>query len=393
MLFDSFFLAGFECSSHCRRNGQRLDIIHATRHDELAEQDYRAVKQFGMNTVRDGIRWHLIERAAGQYDFSSVRPMIGAARRAGVSVIWDVFHYGWPEGLDIFSAEFVTRFSKLAGAFTRLLVNETGEMPLLSPVNEPSFVAWGGGDAGFLNPFATGRDAEIKAQMIRAAIAAIEAIRDVAPHARLVQCEPAIHIVADPKRPQDRAAAENYRRAQFQALDMLTGRAAPELGGDPKYLDILGLNFYYNNEWIHEGLTLYAFHPLYRPFSHILREFWERYRRPLFVAETGIEGDYRPAWLGYVSAEVREAIDAGVPVGGICLYPILNHHGWADDRYCPNGLFDLANGDGVRPVYEPLARELRLQTKLFRETLRTPETRFAVSMNDPDPYSIHTNAQ
>ena len=32
-LFDSFFGAGFECSSHRRRDGHQLDLIAATGHD------------------------------------------------------------------------------------------------------------------------------------------------------------------------------------------------------------------------------------------------------------------------------------------------------------------------------------------------------------------------
>ncbi len=100
----------------------------------------------------------MIEAAPYQYDFSSVLPMLAAARKAGVQVIWDIFHYGWPDDLDIFQPEFVTRFGALARAFALLLARGGESVPFLSPVNEPSFVAWGGGDAGFLNPFATGRD-------------------------------------------------------------------------------------------------------------------------------------------------------------------------------------------------------------------------------------------
>lgn len=365
-LFDSFFLAGFECSTHRERDGRRVDVIAATRHDELAERDYAAVGGFGIRTVRDGIRWHLVERRQGHYDFDSALRMIRAAQRAGMQVIWDLFHYGWPDDLDIFSPAFVTRFGKLARSFARLLKEEAQELPFFAPVNEPSFVSWAGGDAAFIYPFAKGRDADIKAQLVRAAIEAIENIWDVIPGARIVQCEPAIHIVPNPEIAGDIDPAEQYRRAQFQAIDMLTGRVAPELGGRPEYLDILGVNFYYNNEWVNFGETLYTFHPKYRPFQEILKEFYERYERPLFVSETGIEGMSRPGWLAYVCAEVRCAIDRGVPVEGICIYPIVDHPGWADQRHCHNGLLDYPDARGNRPVCEPLAHELKCQQIAFR---------------------------
>ena len=74
--FDSFFMAGFESSSHRRADGVRLDLIRATAHDLHAPQDYRLCKQLGFQTIRDGLRWHLIERAPGKYDWSSWLPAI-----------------------------------------------------------------------------------------------------------------------------------------------------------------------------------------------------------------------------------------------------------------------------------------------------------------------------
>jgi hypothetical protein len=108
----------------------------------------------------------------------------------------------------------------------------------------------------------------------------------------------------------------------------------------------------------------------YRPVWQMLKEFYERYRRPIFIAETGIEDTARPAWLRYVSHEVRRAMRTGVPVQGICLYPILNHPGWEDDRHCFNGLWDYADEQGEREVYEPLAKELAAQQQLIADLPR-----------------------
>jgi hypothetical protein len=68
-----------------------------------------------------------------------------------------------------------------------------------------------------------------------------------------------------------------------------------------------------------------------------------------------------------VDAAARE----GAPLHGVCLYPIVNHPGWVDDRHCHNGLWDYATDGGSRPVYEPLARELRRQMAARRA--RSPE--------------------
>ena len=66
----------------------------------------------------------------------------------------------------------------------------------------------------------------------------------------------------------------------------------------------------------------------------------------MLITETGAENCGRADWFAYVATEVRAALSLSVPVGGICLYPILNHPGWDDDRHCQNGLWDYADRDG-----------------------------------------------
>ncbi len=114
-------------------------------------------------------------------------------------------------------------------------------------------------------------------------------------------------------------------------------------------------------------MTLEPSHPQYRPVWRMLQEVGQRFGHPLFVAETGIEDDARPAWLRYMGHEVRTAIRHGVAVHGLCLYPILNHPGWDDDRHCYNGLWDYADASGARDLYAPLVRELENQHRLIAE--------------------------
>ena len=375
--FRSFFMGGFECSTHRLRSGRRLDVIGSTSHDTFARQDYQRCAAVGMRTVRDGLRWHLIERSPGVYDFGSALPMLAAAREAGVQVIWDVLHYGWPDGLDIFSDAFVRRFADFSAAFAEVATRETDGAPWVVPVNEISFFAWAAGDVGIFNPFATGRGDELKMQLLRAAIASIEAMWAVDPQIRIVHTEPMINVVSHPDRPEDAGAAEAHRQAQYAALDMMAGRTHPELGGREDYLGVIGINYYVHNQWIYpggHGTMIEPSHPRYRPVWQMLGEVYQRYRRPLFIAETGIEDEARPAWLRYIGQEVRRAIHEGIPVDGICLYPVVNHPGWEDDRHCYNGLWDYPDESGNREIYEPLARELDSQQRLLEAQLRGETT-------------------
>ena len=364
-LFRSFLQGGFECSTHRLRSGRRVDVIASTGHDVHAEADYRQLGRLGLRTVRDGLRWHLIETTPGNYDFTGFTNMLRATVDAGTQGIWDLLHYGWPDDIDIWSPAFVDRFARFARAAATAMRNETDQVPFWCPVNEISFFAWAGGDAQYLNPFAAGRGYELKVQLARASIAAMDALRDVDPRARFVHCEPLIAIHHDPATGKPYAEAEGWHQAQFQAYELLMGRMWPQIGGAPGYLDIVGVNYYTNNQWIHGGRPIDVGHPLYRPLSDLLFETYARYRRPILIAETGVEGDRRADWFRYVTAEVAQARKRGVEVEGICLYPIADHPGWDDDRLCPNGLMGHAVDGGERPLHAPLAAAISdFQTRL-----------------------------
>lgn len=364
-LFKSFFLGGFECSNHRRSDGRRLDMIDVTGHGEWAAEDYAVMREYGLDSLRDGLRWHLIERTPGQYDWSSFLPMLRAAERQGNQVIWDLCHYGWPDDIDIWKPEFVHRFARYAAAAAQLVKDETEGVPFYAPLNEISFWSWAGGDEAYFNPMARGRGFELKHQLVRATIAAIDAIRAVDPRARFVQVDPAIHVRAANDRPGPARDAENFRLSQFQAWDMLCGELWPGLGGAPEYLDIIGVNYYSDNQWYLNGGVIERGNPDYRPFKGILSEIHHRYHRPLLIAETGAEGDDRGDWLRYVGEQVYLAMQHGVAVEGICLYPVVDYPGWTDERHCPVGLLGFPNDDGVRPVHQGLADELRRQQRQF----------------------------
>jgi len=364
-LFKSFFLGGFECSTHKRADGIRLDLVALTGHDVQAKRDYALLAAHGLMTARDGVRWHLIERRRGAYSWASLLPQLKAARAAKVQVIWDLFHYGWPNGVDPWSAAMVERFADFAAACATTIAEHTDGAPWFCPVNEISFLSWAGGDMGGMNPFGRGRGAELKAQLTRMAIAATRAVRAAVPGARFITAEPLINILPQSGQEHHVRAAAEYMEAQFEAVDMLIGRKSPELGGQPEFLDVCGLNVYFNNQWIDHGRPVHLGEVIFQPLREQLARVHDRYGKPLLIAETGTEGVFRAAWLHYIADEVAMAKAAGTPVEGVCLYPVLSHRGWDDQRHCPNGLFAGYTPDADRAPYKPLADELARQQDLF----------------------------
>jgi beta-glucosidase/6-phospho-beta-glucosidase/beta-galactosidase len=349
-----FLAGGFECSSHRRADGVRLDLLRATRHDEFAAGDYAQLAAAGLRVARDGARWHLIEREPGRYDWSSLRPLVDAAQQAGVRVIWDLCHYGWPDHIDVWSQTFAPRFAEFTAACADALRRESGPGQFYCPVNEISYLVWRGADKGLMSPCTTGRGAELKRVMVKASAAATRAVREVDRRALFICAEPLIHVA-----PTTSASARAHRLAQYEALDMLLGLREPELGGARDLVDLVGLNFYSDNQWFVRGSTIPMGHFAYRPLSDLLAEVHARYGKPMFLAETGAEGRARPYWLNHVAGEVAHALQQGLPVRGICLYPILDYPGWDNGRLCRVGLFGEADAEGRRSVYAPLLEEAR----------------------------------
>jgi beta-glucosidase/6-phospho-beta-glucosidase/beta-galactosidase len=366
MPFSSFFMGGFECSTHRNAKGHRLDLINSTRHDEFAEADYSRLIELNIKTCRDGLRWHLIEPEPFSYDFSSLELQIAAAKKTGMEVVWDLFHYGYPDDLDIFSGHFIERFASYSRIATEYIVSELGRPFFVCPVKEISFFSWIAGQVGRFYPCAKRSGGLLKRQLVRAAIESTKAIRAVEPSARIVITDPAIHVVPQRTTPAARRAAEMYRKSQFEAFDMLCGRRNPELGGTEDTLDIIGLNYYFHNQWHHPSRRkIPRGHEVYRPLSEILREFYDLYGKPIFISETGIEDDERPDWFRYVCEQTSSAEASGIDINGVCLYPIVNHPGWVDNRHCHNGLWDYADDKGHRDIYQPLADELRYQHEML----------------------------
>lgn len=372
---NSFWMGGFESSTHINRSGERLDLIAATQHDTQAEADYRLLRTVGLHGARDAVRWHLLERG-GRIDLAPLAPRVLAAERAGMQVIWDLCHYGWPAEIDVFSPEFVKRFARFAGAVAHFMAQHASPPRVYIPVNEISYLAWAAGEEGHFYPFARRRGAELKRQLVRAFIAAAEAIWRVDPGAHVLTAEPLIHIVPGPALPGEEHAAPIQRESQFEAWEMLLGRQNPELGGAEKYVSLMGVNYYSLNQWEEPGGRHLRWdgRPLderWRPLRFLLEEAWQRYRRPLFIAETSHYGAGRAAWLRQMVGEVTSALRMGVPVRGVCLYPIIDRHDWEEtDEWHNSGLWDLrlnSRGGLERVLVKEYAAELSRAQEALRQ--------------------------
>lgn len=366
-------MGGYECADHINRKGERVNLLFETLHHEKIREDYALAYDLEIKTVREGICWSNVEKEPYHYDFSEVITRIKAAKEFKIQQIWDICHFGYPLDLIPTHPGFVPRFVSLCQAFTRLYLELTDETLFIVPINEISFLSWHSGDVRGTVPFAINSGFDIKYHLCKAFIAACEAIKIISPACRILTVEPLIKIHA--AHSKDAEIVERMNLDQFQAMDIISGSMCPELGGRPEYLDIIGLNYYFNNQWLHNSSTWTW--PLENDprekLSNLLEVVNRRYNRPMLLSETGHFDEHRGCWIKEITYECVKAMQIGVNLLGICIYPLIERPDWDNlNIYHKSGIWDL--DERKNRIIAPICQEALLwaQKYLKKETMQKP---------------------
>jgi beta-glucosidase/6-phospho-beta-glucosidase/beta-galactosidase len=370
-IFPTFFMAGFECSTFVWKDGQRKDYVVATGHDRHMAADLASAMDLGIGVIREAIRWPQVDLGGGKYDWSTVKAVQDAATDCKITPIWDLCHYGLPDGCDPFTSECRERFADYCRAAAQFVTSSAEGPYFFTPVNEITFFSAAATDLEWMYPFAKGREDELKRALCRMAIEGAKAIREVEPRARMVHVDPMIYAVPPPGR-ADLAddARKEADKEDFDAFDMLCGRCLPELGGSPDILDIVGVNVYHYSQVQLEAdkkrEILGPRDPRRKPLSEMLKAMWDRYRRPLIIGETSGYQDNRAEWLRMTMEESLKALNAGVDLQGVCLYPFVDVPDWWSQKWAKIGIYDIVDKESFeRTPCDRYIAELRRWQKLL----------------------------
>jgi beta-glucosidase/6-phospho-beta-glucosidase/beta-galactosidase len=384
-IFPTFFISGFECSTFLWKDKQRRNLIAETQHDRHVQEDYELLQSLGIAVAREAIPWPLIDRQ-GNYDFSCLDPILEALQQTKITPIWDLCHYGYPDDLDPFSEAFIARFASYCRAAAQYVISRLPGLHCFTPINEITFFSFCGGEWGWVAPYKNTRDDRyrLRLALCKAAIAGVKAIREIDPQARMIHIDPLVQVVAPRNRPDQIEAAHHETYVDtFLAWDILAGKEYPEFGGSPEILDIVGANHYsfgqmeYQENGPHQALK--PDDDRIKPLCELMGWVWERYHRPMIIGETsGMEAG-RDEWLRDVMDESMAAVNLGIDLHGICLFPAVDMPDWHTGKWPHNGIYDLVeDGDNLKRVpFEAYIAELRRwQQELNR-----------VTALDTDPFS------
>ena len=352
-------MGGFEACFARSEHGQRHDMLRTTKHDVQCRNDYRLLKAIGITTVRESLSWHQIDRGNGQYDFSFFEDIMQIAREEGMQVIWGLNHFDLPDDAGPFSHTLVERFASYAVEAVKTIRRYTDGVMYIIPFNEMSFFSWMSAEVGVWAPYSFHRGGHLKAQLAKCVIEAIKAIREIGDEVKFIHIDPIMHRIAQPDSdiPVHRFV-DDFREAVHEAWDIISGRVRPDLGGQPDYLDFVGLNYYiYNQEEVSIRYEPESNHPHFdiRPldwdsplrtgFNEIIRSVYDRYQVPIIITETGCYGGLREQWWRRLLYEVDQAIAEGIPVLGICSYPVIDRPDWHYGHLTNSGFWDFFADD------------------------------------------------
>ena len=200
----------------------------------------------------------------------------------------------------------------------------------------------------------------------------------------MVHVDPLVQVVAPRDRPDlaEAARKETYEDT-FVAWDVISGKCHPEFGGTPEILDIVGVNCYsfgqmeYREHGPHQALP--PDDDRIVPLCTLLSRTWERYGRPMIVAETSGLDKGREDWLREVMNEAMAAVNEGIDLQAICLFPCVDMPDWHTGQWLQNGLCDVHDQEGLlrRVLCDPYVQELRRWQKELNRVTELDEDPFS----------------
>lgn len=356
---------GIECTVN--RVGRRFhdQLRFAGHHTRL--RDFEALASIGISTLRYPVLWeHVAPRALERASFEQCDRQLNRLRQCGLEPIVGLLHHGsGPRYTSLLDPQFPGKFAAYAGRVAR-------RYPWLrrfTPINEPLTTARFSALYGHWYPHARDDRSFARALLnqVEGTVLAMRAIREVIPHAELVQTEDLGHVRSTPDLAYQ-ADFENERR--FLSLELLMGRVTSRhsmfeylteagiaedqllrLAERPCPPDVVGFNYYITGErFLDSRVQHYPPHLIggnaeqrYADVEAVracrrgllgpgalLRQAWSRLRLPLAITEAHLSGcpEDRARWFSYVWTEAEAAIDAGVPVRAVTAWALLGSYGW-----------------------------------------------------------------
>ncbi len=389
---------GAECT--ISRVGDRFSDQLAIAGHTGRPGDLARFASLGLTALRYPLLWENFARAG---DCGSLwtwhEERLAELRRLGIRPVIGLIHHGsGPPGTDLLAPNFAEGLAEHARAAAE-------RFPWVrdwTPVNEPLTTARFAALYGLWYPHRSDESAFWRAlfNQVHATRAAMTAIRDVHPGARLIQTEDMGRTDATPEL-QEQADFYNLRR--WASWDLLTGRLTEghplwdrlaamgfksdlaSLHSAPCPPDLLGLNHYLTSDrFLDHRVDAYpeqnrgtcAFGPVadvetvravgVSPgLEGALRDTWDRYGLPMAITEVhnGCTREEQMRWFSEAWQSAERLRSDGLSIEAVTAWSLLGAHDWdslltEQAGHYESGVFDIRGASPRETALAPLLRSL-----------------------------------
>ena len=352
---------------------KRVDEMEKCGHYARWRDDFRLVRETGIDSLRFGPPYYRTHAGPGRYDWAFADEAFAALDEQGTTVIVDLCHFGVPDWAgDFQNPDWPLLFAEYARAFA----NRFPRLRFYTPINEIFITARFSAELGWWNERLTGDRPFVTAlkHLCQANLLAMRAILDVRADAVFVQSESSEYFHAEDPSVERLAHVLNQKR--FLALDLTYGY--PIRVSMYEYLldngmtrdeyhwfaehqvkahCVMGNDYYVTNEHLvrRDGTVVGAGEIF--GYYVITHQYYERYHLPVMHTETNL-GDARRAseWLRKQWANINRLRLDGVPIVGFTWYSLTDQVDWDSalredaGHVIACGLYDLERR--IRPVGE-----------------------------------------
>jgi len=338
-----------------RGSGEALDEYASTDHYSQWREDFDRIVEIGATTVRYGLPWYRINPAKGEWDWEWADEVIHyAVEVLELDLILDLVHYGtpsWVEG-SFTDPDYPAAVAEYAGA---VAARYSGLVDKFTPLNEPLVTASFTGARAIWPPYDSGDEgwARVIVGVSAGIQSAIKAIKLAQPAAIIAHVE-ATHVW-ETDDPELVAHRDTLRLRNFLPTDLVLGRVTSdhplyrwlvEAGIEPSVLarfqepcpapDLIGVNFYPElscRELVSiDGQPVgVAFNGWDAGLRQVTTEFCDRYGIPVFISETGVEGEpeHLSSWIEAVLTVATSMRSDGIDLRGVTWWPLFDFVDWS----------------------------------------------------------------
>ncbi|MEO6454929.1 MAG: family 1 glycosylhydrolase, partial [Ginsengibacter sp.] len=201
---------------------KRVDEMEKTGHYKNWKEDFRLVREMGIDHLRYGTPYYSVHLGPGKYDWSFSDEVFNEMKELEIIPLVDLCHFGVPDWIGNFqNSDWPQYFAEYAGAFAK----RYPYLQFYTPINEIFIAAMFSGQYGWWNECKTDEQSFITAlkNLCKANVLASQEILKVQPEAFFIQSESSEYFHAENPSCQPQCNFLNQKR--FLSLDLTYGHS------------------------------------------------------------------------------------------------------------------------------------------------------------------------